>query len=162
MKRFAAHFVFPVSLPPFSKGIVETDEAGTILDLVDTRGELRELSGMEFHNGIICPAFVFPEGPCWNFYFSRFPFLEKYENLVGEGAPCDDTVLEWMKAVQKEDNFSLESLIRVFTFDSARAIGKQLYLGTLEPGKRPGLMLISQINYPIMQLTEGSRLKRLI
>ncbi len=161
MKRFAAHFVFPVYEPPFSKGIVETDEAGNILGLVDTKGELMELAGMEFHNGIICPAFVFPENPSWNFYFSRFPFLKKYERLVQGEIPGDRTVLEWMKAVQKEDNLSMELLIRVFTLDSARAVGEH-HLGTLEPGKRPGLILIGRIDYPTMKLTEGSRLKRLI
>ena len=58
MRRVSANYIYPVSGPPLKNGIVEFDTTGKILNLIDTKGDLRETSGLEFYNGIITPGFV--------------------------------------------------------------------------------------------------------
>ena len=58
MRRVSANYIYPVSGPPLKNGIVEIDATGKILNLIDTKGDLRETSGLEFYNGIITPGFV--------------------------------------------------------------------------------------------------------
>ena len=58
MRKLSAHYVFPVEGPPLEKGIVHIDDDGTILELIDTGGKLREEASLEFYNGIIVPGFV--------------------------------------------------------------------------------------------------------
>ena len=58
MRRVSANYIYPVSGPPLKNGIVEFDATGKILNLIDTKGNLRETSGLEFYNGIITPGFV--------------------------------------------------------------------------------------------------------
>jgi aminodeoxyfutalosine deaminase len=40
------------------KAIITTDDDGTILDVEDTGGDLKEEHSVEFHSGIIVPGFV--------------------------------------------------------------------------------------------------------
>jgi len=53
----------PVSSAPLKNGIVVLDENGTILEVIDTKGNLRETEKLEFYNGIIAPGFVLPWYP---------------------------------------------------------------------------------------------------
>ncbi len=164
MKKFAAHFVFPVSSKPITKGVVEVDNAGKISRLISHENGLQEMAGMEFHNGIICPAFcnLFEDFTTLKFFFI-FPELQKFEQLLPANLTGDKAILEWMKAIQLSDpTMRLEDLIRKFTLESAKVIDLQNEIGTLEPGKRPGLLLLYNMDYQNLLLTENSRLKRLI
>ncbi len=58
MRKIAANYIFPVSGPPLKNGIVEVDPSGKIINVIDTKGSLRETAGLEFYNGIITPGFV--------------------------------------------------------------------------------------------------------
>lgn len=58
MKKFAAQYIFPVTSPPLKYGIVETDNSGTITNIIDTGGKLPEIAGLEYYNGVIVPGFV--------------------------------------------------------------------------------------------------------
>jgi len=58
MRRVAAHFVYPVSSPPVKNGIVELDDTGRVNRIIDPGDKIRELSRMEFHNGVLVPGFV--------------------------------------------------------------------------------------------------------
>lgn len=163
-RRIAAHFVFPVSRPPIAKGIVEVDQDGIVIDLSDPEGDLRETAGMEFHNGILCPAFtdLFRE-------FSPevipdlFPGLKKFETFMPCAQKGDIAILDWMKAIQQTaPEISLEYLIGLFCLETARRLGRQDETGTLEPGKRPGILLIDRMDYRNLRLSHDSRVKRLI
>lgn len=58
MKKYSANYIFPVSSKPLKNGIVVVDDNGYIVDLIDTKGQLREIAGLEFYNGVIVPGFV--------------------------------------------------------------------------------------------------------
>lgn len=58
MKKISAQFVFTNCGPVLKRGIVTTDDDGTVLSVEDTGGELTEKEGVEFHNGIMIPGFI--------------------------------------------------------------------------------------------------------
>ena len=60
MRKIAASYIMPLSSPPLRNGMVILDDAGRILEVVDTGGRLKESSHLEFYNGIIIPGFVLP------------------------------------------------------------------------------------------------------
>lgn len=164
MRKFAAHYLFTGNEKPIAKGIVRVDSSGLILDIVKPLGKFHEEAGLEFHNGIICPAFVnvYHEFEPERFY-RKFSELRPFESLCPERLNTEKDLLGWLKAIQMESkNISLEQLIRIFTLDSAKSISLDKELGSIEKGKRPGLMLISGIDYHKLRLTENSHLKMLI
>ena len=164
ISRFAAHFVFPVSGSPIAKGMIEVDRDGTVINLIRPEGGLHELAGMEFHNGIICPGFIdlLREYPA-DELFEHFPIFLKYKAFLPVNRTGDKGMLEWMKSIQLSGNeISMEELIRLFILEPAVSLGRQTELGTLEPGKRPGILLIDLMDYRNLRLSENSRVKRLI
>ena len=58
MKHFSAQYVITNSGPILKRAIITVDNDGTVLNIEDTRGDLREKPSVEFYNGIITPGFV--------------------------------------------------------------------------------------------------------
>lgn len=58
MRRFSANYVLPVTCLPIKNGIVEVDNNGEIISIVDPGREFKEIHSTEFHNGVIVPGFV--------------------------------------------------------------------------------------------------------
>lgn len=58
MRKIAATYIFPVNRPPIKNGILICQNDGTIVDVIDNKGELKEESGLEFYSGILTPGFV--------------------------------------------------------------------------------------------------------
>ncbi|MCU0460042.1 MAG: amidohydrolase family protein [Bacteroidales bacterium] len=56
----------------------------------------------------------------------------------------------------------VDEIIRWGTINGARALGTDATLGSLEPGKRPGLLLVEQFDLLNMRLIPESRVRRLI
>lgn len=55
MKKYSAHYVFPLVSPPLKNGIIVVDDDGFFLNLIDTGGEVQEIDRLEFHSGILIP-----------------------------------------------------------------------------------------------------------
>jgi cytosine/adenosine deaminase-related metal-dependent hydrolase len=58
MKRISAQYIFTNTGSPLNKGVITFQDDGTISDIIDTGGNLKEEHSLEFHNGIIIPGFV--------------------------------------------------------------------------------------------------------
>ncbi len=58
MRKLSAHYIFPSSGHPLKYGIIIVDNNGRILDLIDTKGKLKEEANLEFYPGILAPGFV--------------------------------------------------------------------------------------------------------
>ncbi len=122
MKKFSAHYVFPVSTLPIKNGIVVTDDSGKIVEVINPNNDFKEIAGLEFHNGIICPDFT--------------------DNKM-------------FVSLQKKKGIEINSLLSEMCITSSEK-------GSIEPGKKPGLLLISGIDYSNMALKENCSLKKLI
>ncbi len=58
MKYFSAQYLFTNTGLPVKRGIITTEDDGTIISVDDSGGKLAEHHSVEFHNGIIVPGFV--------------------------------------------------------------------------------------------------------
>lgn len=58
MLRFSANYIFPITGSPIRNGIVEVDDSGRVVEIIDPMGEALEKSSTGFYNGVIVPGFV--------------------------------------------------------------------------------------------------------
>jgi len=108
---------------------------------VDTGGIIKESSKLEFYQGILIPGIVF----------------EANDPIIPE------EVCKFIYQLQKKDpELTLHKIIRGMTIDVAIKTGQEKRLGSLEPGKRPGIQLIDDIDLGKMKITAESKLKELI
>jgi aminodeoxyfutalosine deaminase len=73
------------------------------------------------------------------------------------------SILDEIRTLQ--DHFpsvSLEDLVQWATINGARALGQEKWFGSVEPGKKPGLILLQDVDIQNMKLLPESCIKRLI
>jgi cytosine/adenosine deaminase-related metal-dependent hydrolase len=58
MRRISANYIYTVNTLPLKNGIVELDDTGKVINIIDTQGDLKESRNLEFYNGIITPGFI--------------------------------------------------------------------------------------------------------
>lgn len=58
MRRISAQYVLTAAGKPLRRAVVTAADDGTIVEVEDTGGELKESAGTEFYNGIIIPGLV--------------------------------------------------------------------------------------------------------
>jgi cytosine/adenosine deaminase-related metal-dependent hydrolase len=58
VRRLSAHYVFTGCSAPLKRGIIELNEQGQILKVIDTKGMLEESANLEFYEGVLIPGFV--------------------------------------------------------------------------------------------------------
>lgn len=58
MKRFSGQYIFTNSGTALKRAVITTEDDGTIINIEDTAGHLKEKHSIEFFNGIIIPGFV--------------------------------------------------------------------------------------------------------
>jgi len=73
------------------------------------------------------------------------------------------SILEELKTIQLSfPDLPLEDLVSWATINGAKALGEQEQFGSIEPGKKPGLLLIENADLLNMKLLPESFVKRLI
>lgn len=58
MRKISASYIFTGKGKLLKNGILIIDDSGIVIDVVDTKGNLTEISSLEQYNGILCPGFV--------------------------------------------------------------------------------------------------------
>ena len=58
MRKLSAHYIFTGNGTVLIKGIIILSDDGTVVDLIDTKGELDEMANVEFYSGVLIPGFV--------------------------------------------------------------------------------------------------------
>ena len=58
MRKIAATYLFPCNRAPIKNGILVCESDGTIVEIIDNNGALKEEAGLEFYSGILVPGFV--------------------------------------------------------------------------------------------------------
>ena len=59
MKKLAANYVISDSGEILKNGIILAEDEGSVLEYIDTEGDLQEIARLEFHNGILLGGFTF-------------------------------------------------------------------------------------------------------
>jgi cytosine/adenosine deaminase-related metal-dependent hydrolase len=72
-------------------------------------------------------------------------------------------ILEELKTLQMNFSFlSIPELVTWATLNGAKALGEEEHFGSIEPGKKPGLLLLQNVDFQNMKLLPGSFVTRLI
>jgi cytosine/adenosine deaminase-related metal-dependent hydrolase len=72
-------------------------------------------------------------------------------------------ILDELKTLQEnEPDIPLESLISWATINGARALCEDSWAGSIEPGKKPGLLLIEDLDLVNLKLLPASRTRRIL
>ena len=58
MRKLSAHYIITGTGAVLVKGIIILSDDGTVIDIIDTKGELDEMANVEFYNGVLIPGFV--------------------------------------------------------------------------------------------------------
>lgn len=58
MRKISATYIFPVSKKPLKNGILILDDDNRVVELIDTKGKIKEIAGLEYYSGVIVPGFV--------------------------------------------------------------------------------------------------------
>ena len=135
MRKIAATYIFPCNGKPLKNGILVCENDGTVIEIIDTSGNLNEQAELEFYSGILVPSFV-------NVHFSLSK--SNRQRLI---------LAEMLELQQSSPELTLEELLKLKTDD---------WVGGFEKGKKSGVSLISGIDFKNMKLTVNSRIKRLI
>jgi cytosine/adenosine deaminase-related metal-dependent hydrolase len=73
------------------------------------------------------------------------------------------SILEELKTLQLYfPSISLETLIGWATINGAKALGEDIQFGSIEPGKKPGLVLLRNIDLVNQKLLPGTTVSRLV
>jgi len=81
MRKLSAEYIY-TGKKILKKGIIEFDEKGKILSVIDTEGKLNEQESLEFYNGVIVPGFV--NAHC---HLELSHMKGMIDNLSGKGLP---------------------------------------------------------------------------
>lgn len=105
--------------------------------------------------------------PVSNRYISRLkPPVEllRSQNLnlcLGTDSGASNGSLRMIDELRLLEGVPLEERLRWATLGGARALGVDHTLGSIEVGKRPGLVLLEGVDLSRMELTENSKLRRI-
>ena len=58
MRKLSAHYIITGTGAVLVKGIINLSDDGTVIDVIDTQGELDEMANVEFYSGVLIPGFV--------------------------------------------------------------------------------------------------------
>jgi cytosine/adenosine deaminase-related metal-dependent hydrolase len=73
------------------------------------------------------------------------------------------SIIEELKTIQSYfPEFGLETLIGWATINGAKALCEDVFTGSIEPGKKPGLVLLENVDLVNMKLLPGTTVRRLI
>jgi aminodeoxyfutalosine deaminase len=58
VRKISATYIFPANGNPVKNGILECHNDGTIINLTDNAGRIKEQHGLEYYSGILVPGFI--------------------------------------------------------------------------------------------------------
>ena len=157
MRKFTANYLLSDTGVFLKNGIVIVEEDGTAIEYLDTKGDLKEVAQMSFHNGILMAGFIF-------FKSSDLAPLSEAENTVrsfvinsatGRFKYSISDFIEFGKQIQ---NHFPEMKIPEIMNEIAKVLVSSV---GFRREKDPGIFLLSGVDLPQMHFTPNARIKRI-
>ena len=150
MKRFAANYLLAESGVLLKNGILETDNSGNVLRILDTRGDLRESGQLAFQNGILMSGFQLVKIGSVNTrhqFLALFPEPDRInlQNLIDAGKKF-------------QEQFPEKTVLDFF----AEADGFLIQSGDFQKIMVPEVFLLIGADLVNLKFTPKSRLKKLL
>lgn len=84
------------------------------------------------------------------------------KSIVFDRQPNDSPLAELLHFQNKNNSNKLNDVLRWASFDRVQFIGLETQFGSFDTGKKPGVNLLSGVNFQEMKLTTSTRIKRLV
>jgi hypothetical protein len=158
MKKFAANYVISDSGELLKNGIVIAEDDGSVLEYIDTDGQLQEIARLEFRNGIILGGFTFVkvrEAVSERDFDSRFSSL-----ILPEISGMKEiSILKWLELCKKIPALFPDMIIS----EIMRGITDILCTDCgFRKENTPGIYLLTGSDLIVLKLTMNCRLKRIL
>ena len=158
MKKLAANYAICDSGELLKNGIILAEDEGSVLEYIDTEGDLQEIARLEFHNGILLGGFTFVKVreavPIMDFD-SRFSsiILPKISGMN------EISILKWMDICKKIPALFPDMMITKIM----RGITDILCTdGGFRKEDTPGIYLLTSSDLIVLKLTINCRIKRIL
>lgn len=158
MKKFAANYVISDSGELLKNGIILAEDEGSVLEYIDTEGDLQEIARLEFHNGILLGGFTFVKVreavPMMDFD-SRFSSI-----ILPEISGMNEiSILKWLDICKKIPALFPDMMIT----EIMRGITDILCTdGGFRKEDTPGIYLLTGSDLIVLKLTINCRIKRIL
>jgi hypothetical protein len=159
MKKLAANYVISDSGELLKNGIIVAEDHGSVLEYIDTKGELNEIARLAFYNGILLGGFNFVkvrEAKQAIDVDSRFSSL-----VLGEISGMDEiSIQKWLDICKKISVLFPEMKITEIT----KIINDIICTddGGFRKEDTPGIYLLTSADLSVLKLTMNCRLKRIL
>ena len=158
MKKLAANYVISDSGELLKNGIILAEDEGSILEYIDTEGDLQEIARLEFHNGILLGGFTFVKVreavPIMDFD-SRFSSI-----ILPEISGMNEiSILKWLDICKKIPALFPDMMIT----EIMRGITDILCTdGGFRKEDTHGIYLLTGSDLIVLKLTINCRIKRIL
>ena len=158
MRKFTANYLLSDSGVFLKNGILVAKEDGTVVDFVDTKGDLKEIAQMSFHNGILMAGFTFSKN-------TAFVPLSEAENTVKSfvirsvAGIFQFSILDFIElGKQVQDHFPEMKIPEIMNEIAEVLLADSVF----RKEKTPGIFLLSGVDLPQMHFTPQTRIKRIL
>lgn len=181
MRKVAANLIFTGVGNPIKNGHIVVDDNGFIVDVVDTGGEIIEIEGLEYFNGILIPGLVLG---CKNVemteQLSKVLWRMGVQAIAGNNISAtaklqtqaiitnmaDDQLVQLQpnqfNFLQQSEDYNFEQWLGKLTSDAAKNLNLQFCFGSFQKGIKPGILLVSPFNFATNSLLADSVVTRLV
>ncbi|MFA5326566.1 MAG: hypothetical protein WC384_02120 [Prolixibacteraceae bacterium] len=158
MRKFAANYVISESGDILKNGIVIAEDDGSVLEYIDTEGQLREIARLEFHNGMLLGGFVFVKV---RESISVADFDPRFSSLILPeiSGMYEISILKWLEICKKVAALFPDMIITEITRGITAIICSD---GGFRKENSPGVYLLTGSDLVVLKLTANCRLKRIL
>lgn len=158
MKKLAANYVISDSGELLKNSIVVAEDDGSVLEYIDTDGQLQEIARLEFHNGILLGGFTFVKVreaiPVLDFD-SRFSSL-----ILPEISGMNEvSIQKWLDICKKIPALFPDMIITEIMQGITDILCTD---GGYRKENTPGIYLLTGSDLIVLKLTMNCRLKRIL
>ena len=158
MKKFAANYVISDSGELLKNGMIIAEDDGSVLEYVDTAGDLREIARLEFHNGILLGGFTFVK------VREPLPLID-FDSLFSSlilpeiSGNNEISILKWLDICKKFPALFPDLVISEITNRITDIICTD---GGFRKENTPGIYLLTGSDLIVLKLTLNCRIKRIL
>lgn len=157
MRKFTANYLVTPSGTFLKNGILIAEENGTATEFIDTRGDLKEIAQLTFHNGILFPGYLFSKT---DFGVAPVETDDIFQNCVIHlSAGLQDISLQELIDFGKQVQLQFpETKIDEIVLGITRSL---LNFGGFSRQILPGIFLLTGADLPKLRFTPHCKLKKI-
>lgn len=180
MRKIAANYIFPITSEPIRNGYLVINENGTIVEVVGSQDNIREIAGLEYYSGVLVPGMILtvggsnvvinlskievdltPEQRKWARYLYSRGVQTIASKAVLNKLAQTQTLIDYLLKLSQA-GVSFEDSLKELTFNNAKIFNLEKELGSLEGGNTPGVLLITGFDFENNNLGLNASVKRLV